>query len=106
MHVCYCAEGHAESVPHLPLSPRVHQCSPLLVSLLTLCSNVVPSFQTDSTEPIDLRDMPPAVAEVYVLTVLSTMQRQSGARRVISQNLVFLVPPYEGTKVGRSWLLG
>jgi hypothetical protein len=50
--------------------------------------------------------MPPAVAEVYVLTVLSTMQRQSGARRVISQNLVFLVPPYEGTKVGRSWLLG
>ncbi|KAI3428088.1 hypothetical protein D9Q98_006471 [Chlorella vulgaris] len=65
----------------------------------SIISNVVPSFQTDSTEPIDLRDMPPAVAEVYVLTVLSTMQRQSGARRVISQNLVFLVPPYEGTKV-------
>lgn len=32
------------------------------------CSNVVPSFKTDSDEPIDLRGMPPAVAEVYVLT--------------------------------------
>lgn len=31
-------------------------------------SNVVPSFKLDSDEAIDLRGMPPAVAEVYVLT--------------------------------------
>lgn len=62
-------------------------------------SNVVPSFKIDSDQPIDLRAMPPAVAEVYVLTVLSAMQRLCEARRVITQNIVFLVPEYDGSKV-------
>jgi hypothetical protein len=61
---------------------------------------VVPSFKIDSSEPIDLRGMPPAVAEVYVLTVLSALQRLCEARRVVTQNLAFLVPPYDGAKVG------
>ncbi|KAL4443545.1 hypothetical protein ABPG75_011282 [Micractinium tetrahymenae] len=71
------------------------------VSILeeAIISNVVPSFKIDSDEPIDLRSMPPAVAEVYVLTVLSAMQRLCEARRVITQNIVFLVPEYDGSKV-------
>lgn len=71
------------------------------VSILeeAIISNVVPSFKLDSDEAIDLRGMPPAVAEVYVLTVLSGIQRLCDARRIVTQNLVFLVPQYDGSKV-------
>ena len=40
----------------------------LACHLLPACSNVVPSFKLEAEEPVDLRGMPPAVAEVYVLT--------------------------------------
>ena len=34
------------------------------------CRDLLPAFHLDSEAPIDLRSMPPAVAEVYVLTVV------------------------------------
>lgn len=56
--------------PNLPL-PRLQVLalnSPLAPWAPLPCSNLVPSFKLDSDQPIDLRGMPPAVAEVYVLT--------------------------------------
>ena len=43
-------------------------CRRLPLGHVSRRSNVVPSFKLDSDEAIDLRGMPPAVAEVYVLT--------------------------------------
>lgn len=61
----------------------------------------VPAFTVDSQPPFDLRAMPPSVAEVYMLTVVSALQRQIEARRELKNRIVFLVPRYDGNRVFR-----
>ena len=64
-----------------------------------IVSGLLPSFKIDIPSPIDLRKLPPNVAEVYVLTVISALQRQIEARRELKHRIVFLVPRYDGHRV-------
>ncbi|KAL4533067.1 hypothetical protein Ndes2526A_g08520 [Nannochloris sp. 'desiccata'] len=64
-----------------------------------IVSGLLPSFKAGAPAPIDLRGLPPAVAEVYVLTVVSALQRVVEARRELKNRIVFLVPRYDGHKV-------
>ncbi len=64
-----------------------------------IVSGLLPSFKAGAPAPIDLRALPPAVAEVYVLTVVSSLQRLVEARRELKNRVVFLVPRYDGHKV-------
>ncbi|KAG7672854.1 hypothetical protein Ndes2526B_g08327 [Nannochloris sp. 'desiccata'] len=64
-----------------------------------IVSGLLPSFKAGAPAPIDLRALPPAVAEVYVLTVVSALQRVVEARRELKNRIVFLVPRYDGHKV-------
>jgi len=63
-------------------------------------SGHLPAFMVDATEPHDLRDYPPAVAEVYALLILSASQRQVvDGRRYLKNSIKFLVPKYDRRKV-------
>jgi pentatricopeptide repeat protein len=64
-----------------------------------IVAGLLPSFKAGAPDPIDLRKLPPAVAEVYVLTVVSALQRLVEARRELKNRVVFLVPRYDGHKV-------
>lgn len=64
-----------------------------------IVSGLLPSFKAGAPAPIDLRALPPAVAEVYVLTVIASLQRLVEARRELTNRVVFLVPRYDGHKV-------
>lgn len=64
-----------------------------------IVSGHLPSFQADGAPPYDLREFPPAVAEVYALTVISALQRQVESRRRLKNRAVFLVPRYDGRRV-------
>lgn len=64
-----------------------------------IVSGLLPSFQLDDGSPIDLRDMLPAVAEVYALTVVSALQRLVDSRRNIKHRCTFIVPSYDGRQV-------
>ena len=61
---------------------------------------VLPQFSLDGQCQADLCTMPPAVAEVYVLTIFSTMkERSERSRRGSLHSITFLVPPYKGEDV-------
>ncbi len=64
-----------------------------------IVSGILPSFKAGAPAPIDLRALPPAVAEVYVLTVIAALQRLVETRRELQNRVVFLVPRYDGHKV-------
>jgi pentatricopeptide repeat protein len=60
----------------------------------------LPAFTVDGTEPHDLTEYPPAVAEVYALLLLQASQRQVvDGRRYLKNNIKFLVPSYDRKKV-------
>lgn len=72
------------------------------VSILeeAIVSGLVPGFKVDTESPFDLRAFPPAVAEVYVLTVIASLQRQViEGRRQLKHRIVFFVPRYDDKKV-------
>lgn len=74
------------------------------VSILeeAIVSGNLPGFKADSQAPFDLRTFPPAVAEVYALTVLSSLQRMVvEGRRPVKHRAVFVVPRYDGRQVFR-----
>ena len=71
-----------------------------------IVAGLLPSFKAGATSPVDLRDLPPAVAEVYVLTVVAALQRQVEARRELTNRVVFLVPRYDGHRVFMPSFLG
>jgi pentatricopeptide repeat protein len=63
-------------------------------------SGHLPAFNVDDSEPHDLREYPPAVAEVYALLILSASQRQVvDGRRYLKNSIKFLVPKYDRRKV-------
>eukprot|EP00887_Chlorella_sp_A99_P002066 scaffold18.g2066.t1 len=65
-----------------------------------IVSGLLPTFGLDSEAPLDLRGLPPAVAEVYMLTVVTALQRQVDRRRGPHPNRVtLLVPPYDPSLV-------
>ncbi|KAI8105889.1 hypothetical protein M9434_000468 [Picochlorum sp. BPE23] len=60
----------------------------------------LPPFTVDSTEVYDLREYPPAVAEVYALLLLQASQRQVvDGRRYLKNVVKFIVPPFDRKKV-------
>ena len=68
-----------------------------------IVSGLLPSFKAgvSSASSVDLRALPPAVAEVYVLTVVTALQRQVEGRREVQHKIAFLVPRYDGHQVFR-----
>lgn len=71
-----------------------------------IVSGLLPSFKAGASLPVDLRALPPSVAEVYVLTVVAALQRQVEARRELTHRIVFLVPRYDGHRVFMPSFLG
>lgn len=71
-----------------------------------IVAGLLPSFKAGASLPVDLRALPPSVAEVYVLTVVSALQRQVEARRELTHRIVFLVPRYDGHRVFMPSFLG
>lgn len=65
-----------------------------------IVSGLLPAITVDRSEPYDLRDYPPAVAEVYVLLLLQASQRQVvETRRYLKRDIKFIVSPYDRKKV-------
>lgn len=65
-----------------------------------IVSGLIPGFKVDTESPFDLRAFPAAVAEVYVLTVIASLQRQViEGRRQLKHRIVFFVPRYDDKKV-------
>jgi pentatricopeptide repeat protein len=65
-----------------------------------IVGGLLPSITVDSSESYDLREYPPAVAEVYVLLLLQASQRQViETRRYLKRDIKFMVAPYDRKKV-------
>ena len=65
-----------------------------------IVGGLLPSITVDGTDAYDLRDYPPAVAEVYVLHLLQASQRQViETRRYLKHNINLIVPPFDRKKV-------
>lgn len=104
---------HAGMHPTLPVSApiqrkigveSVYHVQAMSILEEAIISGNLPGFNlTDSSQaPFDLRSFPPAVAEVYALTVVSSLQRQIvEGRRQLKHRVVFLVPRYDGRQVFR-----
>ena len=61
---------------------------------------VLPQFSLDCLCEVDLCSMPPAVAEVYVVTMFSALKERGETSRWPCLNpIAFLVPPYRGEDV-------
>lgn len=100
---------HAGWQPNTPREPEVQRKIGLesiyhvqALSFLedAIVSGQLPPFSVDGTSAYDLTEYPPAVAEVYVLSLLQASQRQVvETRRYLKQNIRFIVPPYDRKKV-------
>ena len=65
-----------------------------------IVSGLLPAITVDGSEPYDLREYPPAVAEVYVLLLLQASQRQVvETRRYLKRDIQFVVTPFDRKKV-------
>ena len=65
-----------------------------------IVGGLLPAITVDSSEEYDLRDYPPAVAEVYVLLLLQASQRQViETRRYLKRDIKLIVAPYNRKKV-------
>ncbi|CAL8460572.1 g101 [Coccomyxa elongata] len=57
----------------------------------------LPQFSLANAQPLDLRYVPPCIAEVYVLAIVAAMQR--GAEPNKESDLIILVPPYDPAEI-------
>ena len=65
-----------------------------------IVSGLLPAITVDGGEPYDLREYPPAVAEVYVLLLLQASQRQViETRRYLKRDIQLIVAPFDRKKV-------
>ncbi len=69
---------------------------PRAVTLLeaAIFSGALPQFKLDGNTQVDMRGMPPGVAEVYLLAVLNALQRRAGSLKHLSSPVTLLVPAY------------
>lgn len=57
---------------------------------------MLPSFKVDDPMSIDMRSMPPTLAEVYVHAILNAIEQRSGQFKSFqAQRITFLVPPFD-----------
>ncbi|KAL0041133.1 hypothetical protein WJX77_005807 [Trebouxia sp. C0004] len=99
----YVSPGHTQLAELAQQQANDIAFDPSAISILdeAVTLGVLPPFKLDIPCAVDMRQMPPSVAEVYVLSMVASLKRisQNKAHTAAPQPITFLVQPYDTAQV-------